>query len=269
MDETTRIARAKTFEGVSPEDYDAVRPGYPTELFDCLFDYAELTAGEQILEIGCGTGQATRSMIERGFGITCIEPSQGLATVARRNFDHLSDFTLVDSHFEDFETSRVFDLIIAATSFHWLDPKTRLAKCADLLGDEASVAIVSSFHPPPFSGFFEAVQTCYDRHIPEWVERRKERLANVGLPIDVFEAELTSDHRFTDVRVERFDWHVNFTSDQYGRLLHTFSDHIRLGEDRLATLVVDVRRLIDSDFGGIVRRPYRAVLRLARRKKMK
>src|SRR5437588_12952784 len=72
-----------TFEEV-PELYDRARPLYPAELFDDLVSFAGLEAGSQVLEIGCGTGQATLPLAERGFDIVGVELGTGLAAVTRR-----------------------------------------------------------------------------------------------------------------------------------------------------------------------------------------
>ncbi len=49
--------------------YEAARPSYPNELFDDLVELARLEPGARLLEIGCATGTATRSLLERGFSV--------------------------------------------------------------------------------------------------------------------------------------------------------------------------------------------------------
>ncbi|MFF0791644.1 hypothetical protein [Streptomyces spiralis] len=44
-----------------PELYDRVRPGYPDELFADLAGVTGLDETSSVLEVGCGTGHATRS----------------------------------------------------------------------------------------------------------------------------------------------------------------------------------------------------------------
>ena len=72
-----------TFEEV-PELYDRARPHYPAELFGDLVSFGRLGPGSRVLEIGCGTGQATLPLAERGFEVVCVELGAGLAEVARR-----------------------------------------------------------------------------------------------------------------------------------------------------------------------------------------
>ena len=55
------------------ELYDRARPVAPPEVFDDLVSLCGLEPGSRLLEIGCGTGQATLPLAERGFAVTAIE----------------------------------------------------------------------------------------------------------------------------------------------------------------------------------------------------
>jgi len=55
------------------EDYQRTRPVCPPQLFDDLIDLAGLDAGGRVIEIGCGTGQATVPLAERGLAVTAVE----------------------------------------------------------------------------------------------------------------------------------------------------------------------------------------------------
>ena len=47
--------------------YEAARPGYPDALIEDVVSYADLKLNDRILEVGCGTGQATKSFARQGF----------------------------------------------------------------------------------------------------------------------------------------------------------------------------------------------------------
>ncbi|MGR6918441.1 class I SAM-dependent methyltransferase [[Actinomadura] parvosata] len=104
-----------------PDLYDRARPGYPDALFA---DLAAITgAGERspVLEVGCGTGQATRSLVALGCSVTAIEPGAELAALASRRL--AGDVTVERSTFEEWDDhGRRFDLLVAASSWHWVDP---------------------------------------------------------------------------------------------------------------------------------------------------
>ena len=264
MDRETREARARTF-GVNPRDYDAVRPGYPDELFSDLLAFAELGCGAQVLEIGCGTGQATRFLADLDVDLTCLEPGGPLCALARQNLAEHANVRCLNVEFEAFASPRdAFELIFAATSFHWIDPDVRMPKCAQLLAPGGTLAVFSSTHPAPYTGFFSEVQELYDRHVPEWTRPRKpESSRHVNVTQEPDEGVL-NDENFSDAVYRSYDWSCDFSADDYVRLLRTFSDHIRLGEERLAGLAEDIRKFIEERYGGYVTRPYRSVLHMAK-----
>ena len=122
--------RRTTFDQV-PELYDRVRPGYPPELFDDLEVVAGLTPESNVLEIGAGTGQATRSLADRGYQVVALELGSGLAEVARRRLAAFPKVEVITAAFEDWPLPREpFDLVFAATAWHWLEAYVRLAKTA-------------------------------------------------------------------------------------------------------------------------------------------
>jgi len=82
------------------ELYDAVRPGYPPELFDDITELTGLGPGFRVLEVGCGTGQATVGFAERGCEVACVDPSSSLVEVARRKLEGYPVEFIV-SRFED------------------------------------------------------------------------------------------------------------------------------------------------------------------------
>ena len=123
------------------ELYDRARPGYPPELYDDLVELAGLGRGARVLEIGCGTGQATIPLAERGLDIVCVELGESLAAVARRRLAAFPGVRVVTADFEDWEPETAgFDAVVAFTAFHWLDPVLRFEKAARLLGPEGASA---------------------------------------------------------------------------------------------------------------------------------
>ena len=92
-------ALASTFNQVA-RLYHRVRPGYPVELFDDLAGETGLGGGASVLEVGAGTGQATRGLLERGWGVLALEPGPDLAGVARQALRGVGDVEVVVSTFE-------------------------------------------------------------------------------------------------------------------------------------------------------------------------
>ncbi|MBM9509336.1 class I SAM-dependent methyltransferase [Streptomyces sp. KK5PA1] len=106
-----------------PELYDRVRPGYPDELFADLVSVTGTDERSAVLEVGCGTGQATRSLAALGCPVTAVEPGAGMAALARERTAAFRNVQVERSTFEEWDDrGRRFDALVAASSWHWVDP---------------------------------------------------------------------------------------------------------------------------------------------------
>src|SRR3981189_2596639 len=82
MDDRDRRHLGGGVNGV-PGLYERVRPTYPEELFADLVGITGMHARSSVLEVGCGTGQATRSLAALGCSVTAVEPGADMAALAR------------------------------------------------------------------------------------------------------------------------------------------------------------------------------------------
>lgn len=133
MEDDPRRHGLRTGFDRAAEDYQRTRPVCPPRLFDDLVQLAGLRAGDRIIEIGCGTGQATVPLAGRGLAVTAVELGAGLAAIARRR---LTGFPaeVVTGSFEDWRPPRdPFDAAVAVNCLHWIDPGLRYAKPYSLL----------------------------------------------------------------------------------------------------------------------------------------
>jgi SAM-dependent methyltransferase len=207
----TTSGRRKSFDAVA-ELYDRARPSYPDELFGDLVSLAGLAPGDRLLEIGCATGKATRPLLERGYRVVCVELGEQLAERARRNLSALP----AEIHavaFEDWEgQAGSFDLVFAATAWHWLDPTMRYEKAHRLLREGGHLAFWSALHafPPDHDPLFEEIQEVYDEiglsSPGEWPPQTPGQIHDDR---DEIEASGLFDH--TEVR--RYVWARSYTAD--------------------------------------------------------
>ncbi|MCX5366530.1 class I SAM-dependent methyltransferase [Streptomyces sp. NBC_00124] len=117
-----------------PELYDRVRPGYPDELFADLAAITGLDTKSTVLEVGCGTGQATRSLAALVCSVTALEPGADMAALARRRLAALRNVEVETSTFEEWDDrGRRFDALVAASSWHWVDPSIGWPRAHDVL----------------------------------------------------------------------------------------------------------------------------------------
>ena len=126
-----------------PELYDRVRPSYPADLFADLVAVSGIDERSSVLEVGCGTGQATRPLAEHGCQVTAVEPGAGLAEFARQRLAGLSNINIEASTFEAWDAcDRSFDLLVAASSWHWIDPSIGWRRAHDVLRPGAWMALL-------------------------------------------------------------------------------------------------------------------------------
>lgn len=121
--------RALSFGGVA-EAYERFRPGYPEELFDVVMAYAGRPA-RTALEIGAGTGKATRLFARRGVLVTATDPDGAMLAELRKHVP--TNVTTVQSAFEELRPGERYGLVYAAAALHWTNPEGRWSRMAALL----------------------------------------------------------------------------------------------------------------------------------------
>ena len=251
------------FDGCA-DTYDVARPRYPTELFDDLVELAGLEPGDRLLEIGCATGKATRPLLDRGFSIVCVELGERLAARAQADLADLP-FEIHVSPFESWEgEAGGFDLVYAATAWHWLETTTRYRKSHRLLRPGGHLAFWSALHafPDGFDPFFGEIQEVYDRigeaHEGEWPPPRPDEIPDET-------AEIEASGLFDHVEVRRYGWDKSYTAEEYIALLDTFSGHIAMSAENRAHLYDEINMRIATRPEPRVRRGWYAILHVARR----
>lgn len=126
--------------GLDPAVYEAGRPQYPPALYRALETRCGLGAARRILEVGPGTGLVTRRLLATGASVVAVEPNPNLAAYLEEACD--GDLRVIESTLEEAELDDdTFDLVVAATSFHWVDQETGLGQVARALRPGGAVAV--------------------------------------------------------------------------------------------------------------------------------
>jgi SAM-dependent methyltransferase len=144
MDDKDRRHLGRVFNDV-PELYDRVRPTYPDELFVDVVAIAGMHARSSVLEVGCGTGQATRSLAALGCSVIAVEPGAGMAALARQRLATSPNVEVETSSFEEWDDrGRRFDVLVAASSWHWVDPSIGWRRAHDVLRPGGWMALLGN-----------------------------------------------------------------------------------------------------------------------------
>ncbi len=158
-----------------------------------------------------------------------------------------------------------YDLVFAATAWHWVDPAAGFERAWSLLRPGGHLAIWEQVHVIPYDGdpFFESLQEVYEEigeGLPVgWVTPRPGELPGLR-------AELEASGRFDDVIVRQYDWEIRYDAEGYIRLLNTFSGHIAMAPWQRDRLYGEIRRRLAARPDGTLRRHWGAVLSVARRR---
>jgi cyclopropane fatty-acyl-phospholipid synthase-like methyltransferase len=149
---------------LAAEDYQRTRPVCPPQLFDDLIDRAGLEPGDRVIEIGCGTGQATVPLARHGLAVTAIELGAELAAVARHRLAAFPAAEVVTCSFEDWKPDGApAGALVAVNSLHWIDPQLRYAKPHELLQPGGAMVIAGCLwaRPTDAERFWTDVQDDY------------------------------------------------------------------------------------------------------------
>ena len=241
--------------------YDEYRPDYPQELVDSTIALSRLPEGGRILEVGSGTGKATRLFARRGYTIHCIEPGAKLVTVATRNLQDYPRVTFEITRFEEWqERPSAFDLVMSAQAFHWVPGKIGYPKAASSLKPGGSLALFWNMH----TGFYGQIAADLDEIYRKITPELNNPQNVIEETIQERTREITQSDCFGPVTVRRFPWSRTCQTSEYINLLNTYSDHIRLSAQTRQRLYKGIATSIDAH-GGSIKMEYIAVLYIAQK----
>jgi SAM-dependent methyltransferase len=251
----------ETFDRVA-ELYDEVRPGYPEALFDDMLALAAIPPGGSILEIGCGTGQATVPLARRGYSMLCLELSANMAALAAENCRTFDNVQIENVAFEAWPLRRAsFDLVVSAEAFHWIPPEIGYARAAAALKDGGSLALCWHHSPGEESDFRRAIEQVFAEKAPHLVGHLPGKTQSADL-VGKTVADFDASGLFGPVTVKEYAWSEQRTTDEHLKLLETYSPIRSLDEAARQELLAAVGQVVDR-FGGLVESRAMAVLYVA------
>ncbi len=251
--------------GSDPAAYDLARPGHAERVYEVLVERCSLGLGASVLEVGPGTGQATRRLLELGADpIVALEPDPALGAHLGKLLGERVDVR--ETTLEDAELpSDGFDLAVAASSFHWVDEE---------------VGLVTIFHALRPGGWVAIWWTLFgDADEPDaFITATSPLLENLhssptageeGRPPHALDREVRitalNAAVFEEVGHEVVRWNASWDADGIRALYGTFSPIARLDESRRTQILDGVARIAREDFGGRVERTLLTSLYTARR----
>ncbi|MDT2004774.1 class I SAM-dependent methyltransferase [Rhodococcus opacus] len=239
--------------GVDAERYDRTRPSYPDALIERIVSNSP---GPDVLDVGCGTGIEARQFRAAGRRVLGVEPDPRMANFAQRSG--------IDVEVATFETwdpaDRKFDLLVAGTAWHWIDPVAGAVKAAEVLRPGGLLAVFWHVFDTP-STVADAFAAAYRRVVPD----SPFPVPPSGSSADLYQPIL--DNAADGIRGVpgfgapeqwRFDWERLYTRDEWLDQLPTSGELTQLPPDSLAELQDAVGVAIDA-LGGSFTMPYSTV----------
>lgn len=252
-----------------PELYDRLRPGYPDEMFEDLAAITSLDEGSSVLEVGCGTGQATRSLVRFGYQVTAVEAGADLAALARQRLAAFPNVEVETSTFEEWDhRGRRFDVLVAASSWHWVAPSVGWPRAHEVLLPGGWVALLGNIvvRRPGEPEVYAETADLHERYAP----------GNPGWGHPPFEDEVRATTEgwgpvddpgglFGPTTVRWYPMVQWFDGQGFADLLRTASLYRKLDASVREPLLDAVAERIRTRMGDRAPRRYLGVLRAGRR----
>ncbi len=261
-DGTLQRSYGKVFNRVAAS-YDRHRPSYPEELIDCACEVAGIAAGDEVLEIGCGSGQLTRSLLTRGLRVTAIEPGDRLAALARAKLVGSGDVQFLNTRFEEARLPREhFSAVLSASAFHWTDPDVSWQRAADVLQPGGTLALIQYLgvqdrrSAEDQRALLEAMSAIAPEIAASWpsyrdlestlagVYERRENLSEVWAWLGSYDlARAYAAGLFADAQIAALPTPIEHTAEELNSLLGTMSFWSRLSPTQQTALQLENRAL--------------------------
>jgi len=228
-------------------DYDRYRPRYPEEVFTLILHETGATRGDTVVEIGAGTGIATKPLSDLGLDIVAVEPARELAAVAAAKLGE--NGRVVVGRFEDCALPDHVKVLTAFNSWHWVDPTVAMERAARLLEGGGWLALVwtevLAWGPADFE----------ERLADVFGEPWPKRWGNVAASLQ----PVIDDDRFGGLHTFHHPFSRTLDADTYVAVSRTYGG--QRSDDQYDAL----RRVIADEFEGSVVKVEDAVIHLARR----
>jgi SAM-dependent methyltransferase len=237
--------------------YDRTRPRYPDEMIAAILDATD--PHRDVLDVGCGTGISSVPFAAAGCTVLGVEPDPRMAAVARHK-----GIQVEESTFEAWDArGRVFDLVVAGQTWHWVDPVAGAHRAAGVLRPHGRLAVFwNAMEPDPtIAPAFARINA---RLLPEAPVPASATAAYDTMSGTAADGMVTTGH-FEEPETWQYAWERRYTRDEWLDQLPTFGFHTRLPAERLRPIVDATGAAIDEAGGAFTMR-FTAIVATARRR---
>ncbi|OFZ24592.1 MAG: hypothetical protein A2381_13965 [Bdellovibrionales bacterium RIFOXYB1_FULL_37_110] len=240
--------------------YDQTRPTYPNQIFEDIIRLTKINTESKLLEVGCGTGQATVQFARKGFNLHAIDIGENLIEIAKQNckpfnntrFEHIS----LEEHAK---TNNQYDLIFSACAFHWIPVEIRYELASKVLKDNGHLSIITLIVLNDDNSISSKLDKIYKDIAPE-ISAPLNNKKSPEEQILKLKNEIESSSFFKNVSISESIIETQYSSEEYIKLLQTFSNHRNLHVQTQKLLYDKIFELIESTGGIFIRKQKCAAL---------
>jgi SAM-dependent methyltransferase len=236
--------------GSDAERYDRARPRYPGALVELMLAQSP---GREILDVGIGTGIAAGQFQAAGCRVLGVDVDPRMA-----EFAHRRGFEVEVAKFEDWDSrGRMFDAVVAAQTWHWVDPAAGAAKAARVLRPGGCLAIFWNADKPQ-AELAEAFGNVYGRVMPDSLVTRRWTAPSIvdGYSMAAVEGysriadtaakAIREVGAFSEPEQSPFDWEHTYAKDEWLDQVPTTGDHQQFPQEQLDELLAGLAAAIDA-----------------------
>lgn len=245
--------------GAEAQRYDRARPRYPQAMVERI---VAASPGPEVLDVGCGTGIATRQFQAAGASVVGVDVDARMVELARG-----SGLDVEVASFEAWDPAgRAFDAIVSAQAWHWVDADAGARKAATVLRPDGRLAVFWNVGQPPaeLAAAFAAVYRQVMAGSP--VARMWSKPAMDGNAVVAAAASAGIRHagRFGEPEQWRFEWQWQYARGDWLDQLLTYGPYSRIPPAQLRALLEGIGGAIDA-VGGSFTMDYTTVVVTAAR----
>lgn len=240
------------------ENYDKIRWDYPSLLFSDAIEYSGVTEVSNAIEIGPGTGKATAPFLDTGCSVKGVEMSLNMTEYLRKKYINRKNLSVITSTFEDSELQKDFyDLVYAASSFHWVDAKVGCPKVMEILKTNGSFVLFrNNAIPHDRDKLYDAVQEEYEKYYYSFYTNDSRPVKPSEMTYEDFlkkeeiyrgfRINSLEEYGFIDISMKLYEKTLRYSAKEYIALLETYSDHRLLPEKNRKELYSGIEKAIEE-----------------------
>ncbi|AFY34365.1 class I SAM-dependent methyltransferase [Calothrix sp. PCC 7507] len=156
--------------GLTAGDYAKHRAGFPSSFFDKLSEYGIGLPGQNIVDLGTGTGTLARGFAARGANVIGIDPSAPLLAQAKQLSESAQlqiDYRVGTAENTGLANATV-DIVTAGQCWHWFDRPRAAQEVTRILKANGYVALAHFDWIPLKGNVVEATEQLIEAHNPAW-----------------------------------------------------------------------------------------------------